>query len=321
MTNPYAPPSPEASAPGAPARDRALAEPTRSDAPRWLAVLLAFFVGIYLLGLGQLILGRPRKAAVWLGIGLGLWAMLVVGVRLNVPSLTVVALPCLIVAYFGSLIGAGFLSAGRRLSSRAAVAAGVAVFGAGTAGAMAQRRFLTESYQSPSGAMMPTVLVGDHFFTAKGPRAEAGDVIVFKYPMNPEVDYVMRVIARGGDTIEVRDDVVFINGNQLPQTKLAEPCPRVPEELGGDQSRCVVLQEQNGSHRYRIQHIAGPTSYGPTTVPAGHLFFMGDSRHNSNDSRVWGTVPVAYVKAKAQFVWWSRLGSEYRWGRIGTRID
>lgn len=322
MANPYEAPNPEASGPaGAPARDPALAEPTKSRAPRWLAVLLAFLVGIHLLGLGQFILGRPRKAAMWLGIGLGLWAMMVVGVRMNVPALALAALPCLIVAYFGSLISAGLLSAGPRLSSGVAVGAAVAVFGAGFAPAMAQRRFLTEAFQVPSGNMMPTLLIGDHFFSAKGSRAERGDVIVFRYPPDPSVDFVKRVIGHGGDTIEIRDDVVFINGKQLPQTKLVEPCPPVSKELGGDQSRCVVLQEQNGSHRYRIQHAAGPTSYGPTTVPDGHLFLMGDSRHNSNDSRVWGTVPVAYVKAKAQFVWWSRLGSEYRWGRIGKRVD
>ncbi len=146
-------------------------------------------------------------------------------------------------------------------------------------------------------------------------------MIVFKYPADPEVDYVMRVVARGADTLEIRDDVVFINGQELSQTRLTEPCPPRPAEFGPGSDACVVSEERNGSRRYRVQHEGGPLSYGPTTVPAGHLFVMGDNRHNSNDSRVWGTVPVAYVKAKAQFIWWSRFGNEWRWDRIGKRID
>jgi signal peptidase I len=322
MDNPYQPPSAASSAPGAPARDPALAEPTKSEAPRWLAVLLAFFAGYVLLGVGFLILGRTRRAVIWLLVGWAVWLTVVIGVRANVPGLFLAGLPLAVLIWLASLIGTGLTQpAPRRLATGQAVglAAGVFVLALGVTAV--QRRLLIEAFQVPSGNMMPTLLIGDHFFSAKGSRAELGDVIVFRYPPDPSVDYVKRVIARGGDTIEIRDDVVFINGKQLPQTKLADPCPPVSEELGGDQSRCVVLQEQNGSHRYRIQHAAGPTSYGPTTVPAGHLFLMGDSRHNSNDSRVWGTVPVNYVKAKAQFIWWSRLGSEYRWDRIGKIID
>jgi signal peptidase I len=320
MDNPYQPPSPATSAAPA-ARDPALAEPTKSEAPRWLAVLLAFFVGMGFLGLGQLILGRPKQAAIWLGIGLGLWAMIIAGIRLNVPVLSLVALLCLFVAYVGSLISAGRLPFGSRLSTWMAVGAAVVVFAVGLVAAAAQRLFLTEAFQMPAGSMMPTLLVGDHFFTAKGSRAEPGDVIVFKYPPDPGVDYVKRVIARGGDTIEIRQDIVYVNDKELPQTKLPEPCPPRPEEFGSSSPSCVMSEERNGSGSYRVQHEAGPFSYGPMTVPAGHLFVMGDNRHNSNDSRVWGTVPVELVKARAQFIWWSRHGSEWRWGRIGKRVE
>ena len=321
MDNPYQPPGPAASAPGAPARDPALAEPTKSVAPRWLAVLLAFIVGIQLLGLGLLIVGRWKQAVMWLGIGLGLWAMVIVGIRLNVPALTMVALSCLFVAWFGSLVGAGRASFGGRLSTWMAIGAAVAALAVGAVAARAQRRFLTEAFQIPSGAMMPSLLVGDHIFVAKGSRAEPGDVIVFKYPMDPEVDYVKRVIARGGDTIEVRHDIVYVNGKELPQTKLPEPCPPRPDEFGSTSPACVVSEERNGSRSYRVLHEAVPTSYGPTTVPANHLFVMGNNRHNTNDSRVWGTVPGELVKGRVQFIWWSSLGSEWRWGRIGKIID
>jgi signal peptidase I len=320
MENPYAPPSPEATGPAP--RDPASAERMRSEAPRWLAVLLAFFVGMQLLGLGLLILGRPKQAAMWLGIGLGLWAMIIAGVLLNVPALTLVGLPCLFVAWIGSLIGAGRASSGSRLSSWMAVGAAVAVFVVGLVGAVAQRLFLTESFKAASGSMMPTLVVGDYFFVTKGSRAEAADVIVFKYPADPEVDYVMRVVARGGDTIETRDDVVFVNGQQLLQTRLEEPCLPPPPALVVDSSGCVLLEERQGQRRYRIQHTEGArTSFGPRTVPPGHLFLMGDNRHNSNDSRVWGTVPEDLVKGRAQFIWSSRFGDEWRWGRIGKRID
>jgi signal peptidase I len=270
---------------------------------------------------GHVILGRRRLAAVWLAIGLSVWGLIVASVRLNFPVLFLVAFPCLLVAWLASLVSVGRTTPAQRLSTRAAWAVAAAVFGLALVVASAQRLLLIEAFQVPSGAMMPTLEIGDHFYSAKGSRAEPGDVIVFKYPADPEVDYVKRVVARGGDTIEIKDDVVFINGQELPQTRLPEPCPPPPAKFGPGSDTCVVSEERNGSRRYRVQHEGGPFSYGPTTIPAGHLFVMGDNRHNSNDSRVWGTVPGDLVKAQAQFIWWSRFESELRWGRIGKRVD
>jgi signal peptidase I len=136
------------------------------------------------------------------------------------------------------------------------------------------------------------------------------------------VDYCKRVLAVGGDVVEFRKNVVFLNGQPLARTRLDQACPG-PGDTGPEaRHRCTAFEEHNGRHRYRIWQdpAAAPSSFGPLTVPAGHLFVLGDNRDNSNDSRVWGTVPADHVKGRAQFIWWSRLGGVYRWDRIGKRV-
>jgi signal peptidase I len=182
----------------------------------------------------------------------------------------------------------------------------------------ALRAWVIEAFQIPSGAMIPTLMIGDHIFVRKlGSLAAPGDVSVFKFPPDPQVDYVKRVMARGGDRIEMRAGLVYVNGRELPQKKLDRPCPS-PPELGP----CEVLEERNGSRSYLIVRAPDRApSWGPTTVPAGHFFVMGDNRDNSNDSRIWGTVPAENMKGKARLIWWSRdPQGGTRWDRVGSRV-
>ncbi len=154
------------------------------------------------------------------------------------------------------------------------------------------RTFVFQAFKIPTGSMEPNLLVGDHIVVNKfvyGPAPtgwrlpllptrdiERGDVIVFRAPKEPDKDFIKRVVAVGGDKIEIRDGVVYVND---------EP---VDEPFAHHSSAY-------GSHR---DHEA-------SILPEGHYFCLGDNRDNSRDSRYWGTVPRKLVKGKAVLVYWS----------------
>ena len=162
------------------------------------------------------------------------------------------------------------------------------------------RTFVVQAFKIPSGSMEPNLLVGDHLLVNKfvfAPTASAledallpirdierGDIIVFKYPEEPERDFIKRVIGLPGDTIEVRNRQVTINGSPIE-----EPYAHYMFPISDDES--------NG---YDVR-----ARYGPVTVPEGHYFMMGDNRDNSQDSRYWGFLPADYVKGRALMIYWS----------------
>jgi len=147
--------------------------------------------------------------------------------------------------------------------------------------------FVVQAFYIPSGSMEPTLQVDDRILVSKFSyrlgRIARGDVIVFHYPLNPGKDFVKRVVALGGERVELRDGVVLIN--KQPITEL------YPTALAAGDRACT-------------------TSYGPQTIPQGQLFVLGDNRCNSEDSRFFGFVPVENVVGKALLVYWppQRLG-------------
>ena len=151
--------------------------------------------------------------------------------------------------------------------------------------------------------MMPTLLVGDFLYVDKvSHRAQGvrrGDLVVFPFPQDPTKDFLQRVIATGGETIEIRNKQVMVNGIALEEGYAIHGDPAV----------------KPAGYEYR-------DNYGPHTVPPGELFVMGDHRDNSNDSRYWGTLPERSVKGRAVVIYWSWDGSESkpRWSRVGMRI-
>jgi len=175
------------------------------------------------------------------------------------------------------------------------------------------RTFVIQAFKIPSPSMVPTLLVGDHILVNKflfgfkmpfsdhrimalrGPKR--GDVIVFKYPRDKKLDFIKRCVGVGGETVEVRDKRVFINGEAI------------------DFPQAVFLDE--GSF------LTGRDTFGPVTVPEGKVFVMGDNRDNSNDSRFWGFVDLADVRGKAIVIYWSWDKSRTwpRFGRIGDGIN
>ncbi len=160
------------------------------------------------------------------------------------------------------------------------------------------RTFVVQAFKIPSGSMKPTLLVGDHIlvnkflygikipFTDKTliPISEPkrGDIIVFIYPVDPEKDFIKRVIGIPGDTVEIKGEKVFINGKPYH------------DEHG--------FYSKTGSTDARMGKV---DHFGPVTVPKDHLFVMGDNRNHSYDSRFWGFVPLSSVKGKAFIIYWS----------------
>ncbi len=293
--------------------------------------------------------------------------------------------------------------------------------------ALALRAFVIEAFKIPSSSMYPTLEIGDHIFVNKfiyGVRLpiigkklfdlkspDRGDVIVFVYPCDPDRDYIKRVIAVAGDTVEVRCTVVYVNGVAIPNELVAPPAKLSndePQHCVGD-GCCYDDYDENSGHWYaRLCSLYRETVDGVThetfqnsdrpnrdvlwkqgtlgtgdardfplrdhpfppscadardeggkataqtqvkgklvetkpegsakacepqyhyVVPPGHIFAMGDNRDNSNDSRVWGAVPIENIKGKALFIWlsykdWS-LSRFYdvggiRWSRIGAFVQ
>jgi signal peptidase I len=181
------------------------------------------------------------------------------------------------------------------------------------------RTWVFQAFKIPTGSMEPNLLVGDHLIVNKmifSPAATGverallphreirrGDIMVFKYPEEPDRDFIKRVIGLPGDRLELRRKTIYINGEPLvePYAHLASP----PSEAGGLTSD---LRE----------------FYGPVTVPARQYFMMGDNRDNSQDSRYWGFLPAHYVKGKALFIYFSfeedssltRVLQGTRWERL-----
>ena len=181
------------------------------------------------------------------------------------------------------------------------------------------RTFGFQAFKIPTGSMEPNLLVGDHLLVNKfvfGPTAlgersllpmrapERGEVLVFKFPEDPERDFIKRVIGLPGETIELRNQTILINGMPLVEPYAHYALPPVDD------------YSDSGDVRRR---------YGPVTVPAGHYFMMGDNRDDSQDSRYWGFMPAEYIKGRALFIYWSFgtadggfLGT--RWGRLFHQI-
>lgn len=179
------------------------------------------------------------------------------------------------------------------------------------------RSFLMEPFTIPSSSMVPTLRVGDYILVNKftyGLRLpvigtkimpmndpQPGDVMVFKYPGNPRINYIKRVIGVPGDKIRYENKRLTINGKAINQSLLAELPPGAPDRQ--------VLQEALVGEGHTVQHMLARNQYRDARewkIPDGQYFMMGDNRDNSNDSRVWGMVPEKYIVGKAIGIWMTK---------------
>lgn len=177
------------------------------------------------------------------------------------------------------------------------------------------RTFLVQAYKIPSGSMIPTLLIGDYLLVSKvsyGIRNPFKDdflykwdipkrqeIVVFTYPVDPKLDFIKRVIGLPGDTVEIRNKKVFVNGEPLD-----EPYVQFTDK-----------------DIYPME-LSPRDNYGPVKVPPGHLFVLGDNRDQSYDSRFWGFVPIHSLKGKALIIYFSWDGEKTRprLSRIGQLI-
>ncbi|HLT89828.1 MAG TPA: signal peptidase I [Woeseiaceae bacterium] len=190
------------------------------------------------------------------------------------------------------------------------------------------RSFVFEPFRIPSGSMRPTLLEGDYIFVTKyayGLRLpvtntkiletgspERGDVVVFRLPSDPSVNYIKRVVGLPGDTIAYRDDVLFVNGERVEKRRAGTD----PEWLQ------AAYIERLGDREHRILLSDRVSLEGEWKVPEGEYFMMGDNRDNSQDSRVIGTVPEENLVGKAVRIWMHMDGLEWPdWSRIGAKIE
>lgn len=187
------------------------------------------------------------------------------------------------------------------------------------------RTFVIQAFRIPTGSMEDTLLVGDFLFVNKFLYGAAvpftdshlpalrdpqrGDILVFKYPRDPSRDFIKRVVGVPGDEVEIRDKVVYVNGEAADEPFVKHTNTRVLPE------------------NYKNPHIYPPDAgnrdnYGPYVVPEDHYFMMGDNRDNSDDGRFWGPLSRDLIKGKAIFIYWSwnKENMRPRLSRIGQII-
>jgi signal peptidase I len=170
--------------------------------------------------------------------------------------------------------------------------------------------FIIQAFKIPSSSMEDTLHIGDHLFVGKfiyGIRVpfnkekrvldfnkpKRGDILVFEYPKDPKVDYIKRCIGLPGDTVEVKDKKIYINGKMIEEPYVVHKDPSVYSD--------ALYMSSSRKNR---------DNFGPVIVPEGEYFMMGDNRDYSSDSRFWGPMPKKYLKGKALFKYWppSRIG-------------
>ena len=188
------------------------------------------------------------------------------------------------------------------------------------------RTFIVQAFKIPSSSMEPTLLVGDHLLVTKFAygislpfsenkilqlsKPQRGDIIVFEFPEDRSKDFIKRVLAVEGDTIEIKDKNVFINGKPFD-----DPYGVHREEF--------ILPKMGNCQSYGGSMDHCRDNFGPMTIPKGSVFVMGDNRDRSYDSRYWGFVDLNIIEGKAWRIYWSWNGKErqVRWNRLASSID
>lgn len=197
------------------------------------------------------------------------------------------------------------------------------------------RTFVVQAFKIPSGSMLETLQIGDHLLVSKFlygikmpfthkiivpvSEPDRGDIVVFEFPLNPDVDFIKRIVGVPGDTLEIRDKQLYRNGEPVkePYTQYTDSIVypgrnSIPEELSTDQYEAYFNGQSQLSHRDQMPKI---------TVPEGKYFMMGDNRDGSFDSRFWGFVDRKALVGKGLIIYWSwESMTDIRWDRIGDIV-
>jgi signal peptidase I len=215
----------------------------------------------------------------------------------------------------------------KKTDDREAVIFGFIANGILIGSALLIRSLWVEMFDAPTGSMIPALQANDHFAIDKTVHhARRGDIVVFTHPHQADVKLVKRVIAVGGDTIELRDGVVVLNGQPVPRQPVPGDCKYEDfSEVEGrwEQRGCEDFLEQLDGRRYHVLYdpgVSGARSAAPVSVPAGTFYVLGDNRDNSMDSRFFGTVPEANLLGRATYIYWSSGRGGIRWSRLQKRV-
>lgn len=214
--------------------------------------------------------------------------------------------------------------------------------------ALTVRSCAFEPYNIPSSSMVPTLLIGDYLFISKYPygyskhsfpfsipfvgqgrvfasEPKRGDVVIFKEPKSNRIDYIKRVIGLPGETIEMREGRLYINGELIERKYIGQE--RQETEQGNMlYTRYIETLPEGIEHAiYELGDYMQYDTFGPFTVPTDHYFMMGDNRDNSADSRYFGAVPALNLEGRAEFIFYSNNGAGYffefwKWGD-SLRLD
>jgi signal peptidase I len=288
--------------------------PERERKP-WVAGVLS----VLLPGLGHVYLGRPELGVCWFATIqlLVLAYALIARSPLLPPVLTLGGILIPLTGYIFIILSAVRLARSMRQThkpngwNRWYVYLGVLVVGASISSFLSDvlKEVVVRSYKIPARSMIPTLLIGDHILVDNliyrlGNHPGRGDIIVFRFPEDEEKDFIKRVVGTPGDTIQLRNKAVLVNG--------------------------VVLDDKSFTQRIDPGIIDGTINprdnFGPVTVPEGSYFVMGDNRDQSLDSRFWGFVREEKIRGKAFRIYWSWNGqgqmTEWvRWERFGKAIQ
>ncbi len=174
---------------------------------------------------------------------------------------------------------------------------------ASVAGTVYVRENVVKAYKIPAGSMEPTLLIGDHILVDRSKASRAprrGDLIVFEYPQDPSKDFVKRVVAVAGDTVELKDKILLINGKAAPEPYVVHKEKEIFQATENPRDNLPLLK-----------------------IAADSYFVMGDNRDRSFDSRFWGTVSKDKIKGTVKSIYWSwdKTTMSVRWDRIGKTVQ
>jgi signal peptidase I len=264
----------------------------------WLAGVLTFFA----IGLGHIYFGDVKKGIIFLcGMLFGTLALSFLIIYLPIcPIIVIISITylvyCIVDAVQGARVFKGYYHLKKYNRWYIYILYWVVATFIIQIFLTSIRYNIVQSYKTSSGSMRETLQIGDNIivnkFVYKISVPKRGDIIIFPYPVDPSKNYTKRIIGLGGETIEVIDKKVIINGG--------------------------VLQEPY----VHYDNTTGREKYGPIKIPEDSLFVMGDNRDNSSDSRDWGFLKKASVKGRAIKICWSWDNEKFRvrWNRIDKEI-
>lgn len=195
------------------------------------------------------------------------------------------------------------------------------------------RSFIVQPYRVPTGSLEPTILPGDFIAVnqfAYGLRLpvigtkilnigepKRGDIVVFRWPVDPSIDFVKRVIGLPGDHVVYQNKILTINNQPVSQKIIGDSIDLEPS--GNIPSMLIEENLLGVKHQILVHYQGGETGDFDFTVPKGLYFMMGDNRDESSDSRFWGLVPESALEGKAFVIWmsWDSQNHDIRWNRLG----